>query len=205
MYYIIVFIGYSIGYIIPHKKKKKNKNKNKSKNKNKNKKYFYIVNRNFIISDLYQSKDINDAIGKMQPYELQDDLRQEVFLVLCEMEEDRLLKMFNDGYLKYFIVRTILNMAKSDRSNFARTFRKVYAEVEDNCQVEEYDDSLNLKLYRAMDVLHWYEKEIFKLYSESGNLLQISRETKIPYRSLLKTIKKVKTLLKYKIRNYAHD
>jgi len=62
----------------------------------------------------------------MEPYCLQDDLRQEVFCVLLEMDEDRLLKMHKDGYLTYFVVRTIVNMAKSDRSNFARTFRKVY-------------------------------------------------------------------------------
>lgn len=163
------------------------------------------MNRNLIISELYESKDINEAIGKMQPYDLQSDLRQEVFLVLCEMEEDRLMKMYEDGYIKFFIVRTILNMAKSDRSNFARTFRRVYSEVEDNYCVEEYDDSLNVKLNKSLEILHWYEKEIFKLYSDCGNLLQVSRETKIPYRSLLKTIKKVKTLLKYKIRNYAND
>lgn len=163
------------------------------------------MKREQIITELYLSKDIGDAIGKMKPIELQDDLRQEVFLVLCEMEEDRLLQMFNDGYLKYFIVRTILNMAKSDRSNFSRTFRRVYEEVSDNYQVEVYDESISDKLRKSMEVLHWYEKEIFRLYSESGNLLQVSRDTGIPYRSLLKTVKKVKTLLKYKIRNYAHD
>jgi adenylate kinase family enzyme len=164
------------------------------------------VNRSDIITELYLSKDINEAIGKMQPYELQDDLRQEVFLVLCEMDEERLLKMYKDGYLKYFVVRTIVNMAKSDRSNFARTFRKVYEEVGDLGSVEPYDDSITEKLNKSMEVLHWYEEQIFKLYAESGNLLQVSRDTKIPYRSLLKTVKKVKTLLKYKIRNsYAHD
>lgn len=162
------------------------------------------MNRSEIIEQLYLSKDINEAIGKMQPYELQDDLRQEVFLVLCEMDEDRLLKMYSDGYLKYFVVRTIVNMAKSDRSNFARTFRKVYEEVGDLGSVEPYDESLTEKLNYSLKVLHWYEKEIFRLYSECGNLLQVSRDTKIPYRSLLKTIKKVKTLLKYKIRNYEH-
>ena len=167
--------------------------------------YIRIVNRTEIITELYLSKDINEAIGKMQPYELQDDLRQEVFLVLCEMDEDRLLKMYKDGYLKYFVVRTIVNMAKSDRSNFARTFRKVYEEVGDLGSVEPYDDSINVKLNKSMEVLHWYEEQIFKLYAESGNLLQVSRDTKIPYRSLLKTVKKVKTLIKYKIRNYAHD
>lgn len=163
------------------------------------------MNREKIIHDLYVSKDINEAISKMQPYWLQDELRQEVFLVLCEMDEERLFQMHTDGYLKYFIVRTIINMAKSDRSNFSRTFRKVYEPIEDLGSNEEYDESLKVKLESSMKVLHWYEREIFRLFSETGNLLQVSRETNIPYRSLLKTIKKVRLLLKYKIRNYELD
>lgn len=163
------------------------------------------MNRDKIISELYLSKDINDAIGKMHPLELQDDLRQEVFLVLCEMPEERLFQMFNDGYLKYFIVRTILNMAKSDRSNFSRTFRRVYEPIVDRYSDQAYDESINEKLNKSLEVLHWYEKEVFRLFSETGNLLQVSRDTNIPYRSLLKTIKKVRLLLKYKIRNYAYD
>ena len=50
------------------------------------------MNRQAIITELYNSADINNAIGKMQPYELQDDLRQEVFMVLCEMEDARLFR-----------------------------------------------------------------------------------------------------------------
>ncbi len=89
----------------------------------------YFLNRENIITELYSSKDINEAIGKMQPEELQDELKQEVFLVLCEMDTDKLFMMYEQGYLKYFIVRTILNMAKSDRSNFYRKFRQVYQEI----------------------------------------------------------------------------
>jgi len=153
---------------------------------------------------MYNSPDINEAIGKMQPYELQDDLRQEVFLVLCEMNEEKLFEMYEQGYLKYFIVRTILNMAKSDRSNFYKKFRQLYQEIPLSYEVkkEEYDETLVEKLEEGMQVLHWYEAELLKLYAENGkNLLAISRDTKIPYRSLLKTIRKAKILLKYKIRN----
>ena len=153
---------------------------------------------------MYNSPDINEAIGKMQPYELQDDLRQEVFLVLCEMNEEKLFEMFEQGYLKYFIVRTILNMAKSDRSGFYKKFRQLYQEIPLSYEVkkEEYDETLVIKLEEGMQVLHWYEAELLKLYAENGkNLLAISRDTKIPYRSLLKTIRKAKVLLKYKIRN----
>jgi hypothetical protein len=69
----------------------------------------------------------------------------------------------------------------------------------------EYNEELLHKLDNGLDILHWYEKEIFRLYAENGqNILSLSRETKIPYRSLVKTIKKVKTLLKYKIKNYEY-
>ena len=162
------------------------------------------MNRQAIITELYNSADINNAIGKMQPFELQDDLRQEVFMVLCEMEEARLFQMYFEGYLKYFIVRTILNMAKSDRSNFHKKFRQVYSEIPVTYEVtkEEYNEDVILRLEKGMEVLHWYEKELLMLYANNGkNLLAISRETKIPYRSLLKTIRKARMLLKYKIRN----
>lgn len=166
------------------------------------------MNRENIISELYQSKDINEAISKMQPIELQDDLKSEVFLVLCEMDEEKLIGMYEQGYLKYFIVRTILNMAKSDRSNFYRKFRQVYQEIPITYELpkDEYDETLVTKLEQGMEILHWYEAELLKLYSQNGkNLLAISRETKIPYRSLLKTIRKAKTLLKFKIRNNELD
>lgn len=162
------------------------------------------MNRQAIITELYNSADINNAIGKMQPYELQEDLRQEVFMVLCEMEEERLVRMYTEGYLKYFIVRTILNMAKSDRSNFHKKFRQVYSEIPISYEItkEEYNEDVILRLEKGMEVLHWYERELLNIYANNGkNLLAISRETKIPYRSLLKTIRKARMLLKYKIRN----
>jgi hypothetical protein len=163
-----------------------------------------MTKRNLIISEMYSSTDIKDAIGKMNPTDLQDDLRQEVFLVLCEMDEAKLLEMYDGGYLKYFIVRTILNMAKSDRSNFYKKFRQVYAEIPITYEQkkEDYNEDLINKLEKGLGVLHWYEAELLKLYASNGkNLLAISRETKIPYRSLIKTIRKAKILMKYKIRN----
>jgi hypothetical protein len=171
-------------------------------------KHFIMNKRDFIIQEMYLSTDINDAIGKMNPIDLQDDLRQEVFLVLCEMDEEKLFEMYDGGYLKYFIVRTILNMAKSDRSNFYKKFRQVYQEIPITYEIkkEDYDEGLMNKLEKGLEVLHWYEAELLKLYANNGkNLLAISRETKIPYRSLIKTIRKAKILMKYKIRNYADN
>jgi len=168
-----------------------------------------MLSRNHIIEKLYLDKDIMQAISKMQPVDLQEDLRQEMFLVLCEMPEEKLLQMYNDGYLKFFLVRTMLNMIKSDRSTFHNKFRKVFEEVDkkvDKAEVIDQElEKISVKLNSSINVLHWYEQEIFRLYSENGkNITKLSRQTRIPYRSLFKVIRKVRTYLKYKIRNHVN-
>ena len=97
-------------------------------------------------------------------------------------------------------------MIKSNRSTFFNKFRKQVEEWDSKYDSKdenlEYQDEMIVKLNQSMNVLHWYEREIFKLYSESGmNIMELSRNTKIPYRSLSMTIKKVKTYLYYKVRN----
>lgn len=154
---------------------------------------------------MYLDKDIIQAIGKMQPIELQDDLRQEIFLVLCEMDDERLLGMWTSGYLKYFVVRTMLNMAKSDRSTFFNQFRRSFSEYCDNYEkadeVSDVHEEMDGKLKQSMDELHWYEKNVFELYADNGrNILKLSRDTKIPYRSLFKTVTKVKKKLSKAVR-----
>lgn len=154
---------------------------------------------------MYLDKDIIQAIGKMQPVELQDDLRQEIFLVLCEMDDERLLGMWTSGYLKYFVVRTMLNMAKSDRSTFFNQFRRSFSEYCDNYEKadegSDVHEEMDGKLKQSMGELHWYEKNVFELYADNGrNILKLSRDTKIPYRSLFKTVTKVKKKLSKAVR-----
>jgi len=62
-------------------------------------------NRDEIIEALYRDKDIENAISKMQPVHLQDDLRQEMFMVICELDEKRLYEMHVNGYLKFIWLR----------------------------------------------------------------------------------------------------
>jgi hypothetical protein len=167
------------------------------------------LTKNDIIAGLYTDKDIDNAIKKMQPFELQDDLRQEMFMVLCEMDEAKFMSMHNGGFLKFYLVRTMLSMIKSDRSTFFNKFRRVFTEWTEKHDAPDVSDTIQtdeitVKLNNSLKILHWYELEILRLYSENGqNIMSLSRDTGIPYRSLMKTIKKTKTLLKYKIKNHA--
>jgi hypothetical protein len=61
------------------------------------------MNRNSIIEKLWNSQELKDAIAKMQPEDLQDDLRSEIFKVLCEMDEDKLVDMYNRNVLKVLL------------------------------------------------------------------------------------------------------
>jgi len=158
-------------------------------------------NRDEIIEALYRDKDIENAISKMQPVHLQDDLRQEMFMVICELDEKRLYEMHVNGYLKFYLVKTMLTMMKSDRSTFYNKFRKTFMEINEPIyNTTELQDTVNEhmieKANNAFNELHWYAQGVFRLYADNGNISELSRETKIPYRSLSKTIADTKQKLK---------
>jgi hypothetical protein len=157
------------------------------------------MTRTEIIVQLWGDADIRQAIGKMQPAELHDDLRQEMFLVICELEEGRLLKMHAEGWVKFFLVRTMLNMVKSDRSTFFKKFRQTFLELSSNhsAGVElltnfESSEVVETNVIAAVESLPWYDRELLKLYAEDKNIAKLSKDTRIPYRSLFKTITKAK-------------
>jgi len=159
--------------------------------------------KNEILAQYWTSKEVNDAFDKMHPEELQYDLKAEVFLVLCEMNEDKLVGMYERNELKFYIVRIMLNMIKSDRSTFYKNYRN-YTEFVDQDFVSDDYDRTNMfeKLEANMDGLHWYNKEILKLYAIDfkKNAKELSRKTGIPYMSIIRTINKTKKQMKTNIR-----
>lgn len=159
------------------------------------------MDRQTLITNLYVDPDIAKAIGKMNPAELRDDLRQEMFLALCEQPEEKLMRMYEEGWIKFFLVRTMLNMIKSDRSTFHKLFRANFSEFMDwhskaTTEVFEAKEDTLKCVTEALDGLAWYEREVLKLYAEKRNIVQISRETKIPYRSIFKTIQNARRKMK---------
>ena len=159
--------------------------------------------KNEILTQYWTSKEVNDAFEKMHPEELRYDLKAEVFLVLCEMENDKLVGMFERNELKFYIVRIMLNMIKSDRSTFYKNYRN-YTDFVDQDFVSDDYDKTNMfeKLEANMEGLHWYNKEILKLYAIDfkKNAKELSRKTGIPYMSIIRTINKTKKQMKTNIR-----
>jgi hypothetical protein len=159
--------------------------------------------KNEILAQYWTSKEVNDAFEKMQPEELRYDLKAEVFLVLCEMNEEKLIGMFERNELKFYIVRIMLNMIKSDRSTFYKNYRNYTEFTDQDFVIDDYDKtSMFEKLEENMEGLHWYNKEILKLYAIDfkKNAKELSRKTGIPYMSIVRTINKTKKQMKTNIR-----
>lgn len=159
--------------------------------------------RNEIITEFWQSKSVNEAFEKMQPVELQADLKAEVFLILCEMEEEKLIGLYERNELKYYMVRIMLNMIKSDRSSFFKNYRNYVELLENDVEVIEADPSETYeKIELHLQNLHWYNRELFKLYALDfkKNAKELSRKTGIPYMSIVRSINKTKAEIKKNIK-----
>jgi len=159
------------------------------------------MDKNKIIEEFWLNDEVNQAFAKMQPEELQYDLKAEVFLVLLEMDNDKLFGLYERKEIRFYIVRTMLNMIKSDRSQFWKKYRN-YTEYEGNEKVEVEQNNVIDIMENGIEKLHWYQKEILNLYTFdfNKNAKELSRKTGIPYMSIIRTLKQTKTELKKHIR-----
>lgn len=157
--------------------------------------------KNKIIEEYWLNEEVNQAFAKMQPEDLQYDLKAEVFMVLLEMDDDKLFGLYQRKEIRFYIVRTMLNMIKSDRSQFWKKYRN-YTEYEDNDRAEVEQHSVIDVMENGIEKLHWYQKEILNLYTFefNKNAKELSRKTGIPYMSIIRTLKQTKNELKKHIR-----
>ena len=140
-----------------------------------------------------------DLLSDQELYELAeklcncpDDLIQEVVLLLLEMPEEKWQQINEGGYLRFYVVRTMMTMATSKRSSFSKLYdlhnhKKVDHEREDYDWEKEDDIAL---LETLMDELHWYDREVLKLWLEEGSYRKVGKKVDIPYKSIGNTVNK---------------
>lgn len=159
------------------------------------------MDRSKIIAELWENKEVNDAFSKMQPIELQYDLKAEVFLVICEMDEEKLIGMYERKEIKFYIVRCMLNMIKSDRSTFWKQYRN-HTEFVEHDTTEHIQNNIEDKMLKEFEQLYWYNKKIFELYTYefNCNAKALSRETGINYMAIIRSLKQTKEQMKKLIR-----
>lgn len=136
-----------------------------------------------------------------------EDLIQEVALLLLEMEEEKWISINENGYLRWYVVRTMLNMATSNRSTFASKYElnKSKTELVDIPNTEGYDfeKEADISLLETfLERQHWYDRDMLKLYLREGSYRKVSKATNIPFKSVGNTVKK--TINRIKLDYYGH-
>ena len=166
------------------------------------------MNRNRIIESLYNSKEINQALSNVRPAHLVEDLRQELFLTLCSLPDDKFQRICasNDGRgLIYFALRTIWNMGNSGRSTFHGTFRK----KPDTTAIKKHLVTLHSKgleiqgdaAMRAFNKLPWYNRELLQLYIDCDKSTKKMQEmTGIEARTIRYNLSKSRAIIKKDMR-----
>jgi hypothetical protein len=161
------------------------------------------VTKNEVITNLYNSKNFNDCIGKMEPDYLREDLKSEVLSVVCEWPDEKVIGLYERKELDFYVVRVILNQVKSKTSPFAKKYRRHTEELNGHEVLDFHDlDERALKeelediAIEEIDNLYWYDGALIKLYVELGNFRAIETVTQIPFISCYKNIKKSLQTLK---------
>jgi hypothetical protein len=160
------------------------------------------VGRNEILVEFWELTEVNNAISKMKPAELQQDLKSEVFLILCELPEEKLIALYDRKELKFYMVRIMLNLVQNKNNQFYKKYRNfTELNTKEDAILEENAPDLTKIVNKYFENLYWYQKEILRLYTYefNKNAKKLSLSTGIPYMSIIRTLNKTKQELKNKI------
>lgn len=129
------------------------------------------------------------------------DLLQEVALIICEEDDEKLTKI--SEYFNFWCVRVMINIT-GKRGAFTKKYSKKFINADDwyfDSKLE-YDEETDDVLDRVDDILtnvYWYKRDLFKLYLECGSLRKVEAEVGIPFVSVYNTVKEVKKTIKDKL------
>lgn len=128
-----------------------------------------------------------------------EDLVQEIALVICEKNEDELIKL--SEYFNFWAVRTMINMT-GPRAKMSK-YQEVNGVDYIDTPSEEYDtsiDELLEKIDKELSKMHWYERRLFLAYIEEGTMRKLSAATELPLNTVARTVKQVKDRIRCSLR-----
>jgi DNA-directed RNA polymerase specialized sigma24 family protein len=136
--------------------------------------------------------------------DLADDLFQHIVLNVLEGKCKGIEEAATQGNLRWYFVRVCTNQYRSENtSTFSREMKHFEHVVEylpikdeeEECYDEEVDQAFEIEYQTVKEIIAergWYEQKLFELALESKSIRQLSKQTKIPARSIYESIKKTK-------------
>lgn len=156
-------------------------------------------------------RDLCVKIGK----ELATDLYQELFLILCEKDDQWIEEKYNSGYWEGFIIKITMNQFYGRRTRFEKYYHQPIGlydveDVVDSSTVDIRKEFMNFAIAAVVKDLDWYQKKIWKLYSTGGENIKarscrsISRATGISRHEILRVVNEIKEKANDWYKQYEH-
>lgn len=156
------------------------------------------ITKNHILTDLFKSRELDEMLTKFDAGAGSQDLKSELFLVLCNQTEAKIIELYNNKQLMFFATGIIQRMI-FQKGKFYRTYRKHTFEFNNNIDFEndcydlENDIVLNRVEVSIEKDLHWVERAMVSLYLDKGSMTKISEDVKMPFKQVQKIMKAART------------
>jgi hypothetical protein len=137
-------------------------------------------------------------LGKFDAGAGNEDLKSELFFVLCNQSESKIIELNANKQMMFFATGIIQKMV-FQKGKFYRTYRKTNIELNNNIEVEseEYNRDKDIMLNRVEvsleSDLHWVERAMVSLYLDKGSMTKISEDVKMPFKQVQKIMKAART------------
>jgi len=159
------------------------------------------MNAKSILTNIYTSNEIAECLLKIDS-DIRDDLKQHVFLLLFEKDENFIIELHQQDKLRNYIVKVMFNLVHFTQDKFHRVNRR-QTEILTNDFDEDITDDREVdllpKLEMEMQNIYWYNKHMLELYVELGTYKSVSEKTGIAIRSVANAVEKAKKQLKHNV------
>lgn len=132
---------------------------------------------------------------------LADDLTQNMYLQIHKYLTKYPHKRIDGGLVSVALRNLLRNHQQYDINRYDRGgadyevfFPDTIDETEETYNERIEDEKLYMEMEERINNLEWYHKKVLE-YSQSMSLLQLSRESGIPYQSLITSYQKIKVKL----------
>ena len=160
---------------------------------------------------LYDSGELRKACLSIGGSDWADDLEQELVLVLLEKPEVKIVDAYKAGYLRFYVVKIILNFWRSKNSGFYMKYRHLDDTAPIDFEIEDdhipKDETSLLALEAAIERMAQgkdfpYEQKLLQLHLQLKTKKKVSRATGIPYRTVCHNLDEIYKRLKDELTNH---
>lgn len=189
-------------------------------------KLIMLMSKNDILEHIYNNKMLNDAIKNIVAPQHYQDFRSHFYLQVAELDENKLIQLYNKNELDYFCLKIITNQYKSKTSTFHKLYKNGGMPGTHTIDVVDMDEWLKnntiidekeikgpdpvvikkqilyfLEVQYDNIIANQYHKVLFMLYYfDDLTLKQIEETTKINKDAVSRSVRKTKAYLKTKIK-----